>query len=141
MGRKISEIMTKRLETLEAESTLADASVRMKEKNIRHLLIVDRASGALLGMVSDRDVKKILSPFLGSARATAQDNATASIAVGKIMVPKEKIVSAKGDDEIKAVVEKMLVKKYGSIPIVDDKGRAIGIVTRGDLLKLLISFL
>ena len=141
MGRKISEIMSKRLETIGKEATLSEAARQMKDKSVRHLLVVDRASGVFLGLVSDRDLKKFISPFIGSPRATPQDNATASIEVGKIMTDKDKVVTSSGDEELKSVVEKMLMKKFGCIPVVDAAGRAIGIVTRTDFLKVLLPFL
>lgn len=141
MARKISDIMSKSLQTIDKDKNLGDAARQMKEKSIRHLLVVERASGVLLGMITDRDLKKLVSPFIGSAHATPQDNATVMVEVGRVMIPRDKIVAAKVDDEVKATVEKMLMKKYGAIPVVDAQGRAVGIVTRGDMLKLLVSLL
>jgi acetoin utilization protein AcuB len=141
MGKKVSEVMTKRLVTVESTTTLTEASKIMREKSIRHLIVIDSSSGAFLGMMSDRDVKKFMSPFIGSTRATPQDMATAQIEVGKVMVSKDKVVAAKPDEEVKSAVDKMLTKKFGSLPVLDEQGKAIGIVTRGDMLKLLMSFL
>src|SRR5687768_5657100 len=126
--------MNKRLETVEKDATLADASKIMKEKGIRHLLIVDKATGILQGIISDRDLKKMVSPFIGSTRETPQDVATTTIEVGRVMVPKDKLLTAKPEDDVRIAVEKMLSRKLGAIPIVDPAGIAVGIITRGDIL-------
>jgi acetoin utilization protein AcuB len=139
MARKLSEIMSKRLVVLGVESTLREAHQIMREKSIRHLPVVERQTNNLLGIISDRDIKKFMSPFIGSTRETAQDKATLDIAVGKIMV--KTLITGKPDEEVKSAIEKMLPKKLGCLPVIDDTGRLVGIVTNIDLVKLLLSML
>ena len=137
MSKKISDIMSKRLETLGADATIHEAHQRMREKSIRHLPVVEPGTNKLLGLISDRDIKKFMSPFIGSQRETAQDKATLDILVGKVMT--KTLVTAKPDETVKSAIEKILPKKLGCLPIVDETGRLVGIVTNIDLLKLLLS--
>ena len=139
MAKKLSEIMSKRLEVLGVDSTIKDAHQIMREKSIRHLPVVERQSNNLLGIISDRDIKKFMSPFIGSARETAQDKATLDIEVGKIMG--KNLITGRPDEDVKSGIEKMLPKKLGCLPIIDDTGRLVGIVTNVDLVKLLLSML
>ena len=139
MAKKVSDIMSRRLEVIHKDTTLGEASKLMKEKSIRHLPVVERTNNQLLGMVSDRDLKKMISPFIGSQRETAQDKATLGIEVGRVMA--SKLVTASPDDEVKVVAEKMVLKKYGAIPVVDETGRLVGIISTIDCLKLLVSML
>jgi CBS domain-containing membrane protein len=139
MAKKIAEIMSRRLETLGLESTIGEAHKRMREKSIRHLPVIEPVNQKLLGLISDRDIKKFMSPFIGSQRETSQDRATLDIQVGKVMV--KSVVTANPEDEVRLAIEKMLPKKLGCLPIVDENERLIGIVTNVDLIKLLLSML
>ena len=103
----------------------------------KNLPVVEPGTGKLIGLISDRDVKKFMSPFIGSQRETAQDKATLDIQIGKVMV--KSLITVKPDEEIKSAIEKMLPKKLGCIPVVEDDGRLVGIVTTIDLIKLLLS--
>jgi acetoin utilization protein AcuB len=137
MGKKVSDIMSKRLEVLSTDETLKDAHKIMREKSIRHLPVVERATNKLLGLISDRDIKKFMSPFIGSQRETAQDRATLDIEVGKVMC--KTLITVGPDEELKSAIEKMLPKKLGCLPVVDADGRIVGIVSTIDMLKLLLS--
>jgi CBS domain-containing protein len=137
MAKKVSEIMSRRLETLGVDATLHDAHKTMREKSIRHLPVVEPGTGKLIGLISDRDVKKFMSPFIGSQRETAQDKATLDIQIGKVMV--KNLITVKPDEDIKSAIEKMLPKKLGCLPVVEDDGRLVGIITTIDLIKLLLS--
>lgn len=53
----IRDSMTKSVHTIGASLTLADAAKLMKKHQIRHLPVLD--NGALVGLVSDRDVQMI----------------------------------------------------------------------------------
>ena len=54
--------------------------------------------------------------------------------VQHIMV--EKVVTAKGDDTVKKAIEILYKKHVGSIVIIDDEERCIGIFTERDAIRL-----
>lgn len=55
----IRDSMTRSVHTIGASLTLADAARMMKKHKVRHLPVLD--SGALVGLLSDRDVQVISS--------------------------------------------------------------------------------
>jgi acetoin utilization protein AcuB len=55
----IADLMSRSVHTIGASLTLADAAKVMKKHKIRHLPVLD--SGALVGLLSDRDVQVISS--------------------------------------------------------------------------------
>jgi acetoin utilization protein AcuB len=138
-GMLISDIMVKNLRTISPDATLSSAGDLMKQYKIRHLLIIDPVSGKLIGLLSDRDVKKIVSPFAGSRSATERDNATLQVKVA-VIVRNEPIAVAKPSDTVRCVAEMLLQKKISAIPIVDEDRKAVGIVTSDDLVRLLLKF-
>jgi acetoin utilization protein AcuB len=135
----ISDIMVKNLRTVSPDTTLSEAGDLMKQYKIRHLLIVDPVSGKLVGLLSDRDIKKIVSPFAGSRSATDRDNATLQVKVA-VIVRNEPLTVAKPSDTVRCVAELLLQKKISAVPIVDEERKAVGIITSDDLVRLLLQF-
>lgn len=130
--------MSKDLKKGLGKQNLGEINKIMTDAKIHHLLVVDD-SGKLIGVVSDRDIKKFISPFVGSKRETTQDKATLLIKVENVMI--KNVITCRPDDSIKAVVEMMLQKTIHSTPVVDDSGKLVGVVTSTDLLKLFLTSL
>ena len=139
MTKRVAEIMVKGLQFIDSRATLHDAHKLMVARNIRHLLVHQAPNGSLLGILSDRDIKKCVSPFATASTATDRDKATLDIEVSKVMT--KTVVTAKPDDKVQQVAETMLQKRISGIPVVDESGKAVGIVTSTDLMRLLISLL
>lgn len=55
---KISDVMTRSVETISADTDLYDVAKLMNKKDIRRLPVVDRG-GKLLGMITEKDLLKI----------------------------------------------------------------------------------
>ena len=139
MVLNISQIMTRSVRTIGPEVTLGDALEKVKSFGKRHLIVTDPKTGKLLGLVSDRDIKKIISPFVGTPRETDQDKATLHLKVERIMIKNPYAVHA--GEPLKHVVERLLEKTIGSAIVIDDDNVPIGIVTRTDLLRTLLKML
>ena len=91
--------------------------------------MVDR-HGDLVGIVSDRDVRQ--APVTPSS-----DNQTSSeVTVGEIMT--EKVFTVTPHTDIAEAASLIYFQKIGGLPVVDDEGKLVGIITAIDLLGLLI---
>lgn len=132
----ISDWMTKDLIVVEADVSMMKVSKLMKEKHIRRLPVVD-AGKKLLGIVTDRDIKEA-SP----SKATTLDihelyYLLSEIKVKDIMTVKPFTVTA--DNTIEKAALMMMEKRVGGLPVVDEKGVVVGIITESDIFKVLIS--
>ena len=59
MTISISDIMSKKLETIEEMASIQEAAKKMKDKNVSSLVVVD-VDGKLEGLVTERDlVRKV----------------------------------------------------------------------------------
>lgn len=134
-----SEIMNRNLKTITPSATLSEAKHLMDHHNIRHLMVIHEHNGRLMGVISDRDVKRAISPFAGSVRETEQDRATLRLQVSSIM--HAPVLSGKPTDSIRHVVEAMLAKKISSVPVIDDQGKLVGIITTTDVLRAILPIL
>lgn len=135
---KVRDVMSQNVQTIKGSSSLKEARSQMQENDIKHLLVAE-ADRKLRGLVSDRDIQKFVSPFIGSTREQQHDKATLSIKLENIMV--KKVVSCHLDDPAKKCIELMLQRKVHAIPVLDEEDVIQGIVTTSDLLRAYVKIL
>lgn len=128
---RVKERMTKNPATVKAEDGLQEAIWKMERGHFRHLPVVDEG-GKLIGMLSDRDIRLIRPSlaFVGKEDAMVQ---LWSIAVQQAAVFDP--IKVKHDTTLKEAAELMLRWHVGGLPVVDEDGKLIGIITYTDLLR------
>lgn len=105
---------------IERQATVADARRKMAEAEVGGLLVVDD-EGVLLGMVTTRDV--LLAPD-GEA------------GVSTVMTPREQLIVAAQDESLESARRKLHEHRIEKLPLVDGGGRATGLITAQDIVKL-----
>ncbi len=55
---KVSEIMTKKLETIGSTSSAQDVAIKMRDKQVSSVLVMDERYGIPLGIVTERDLAR-----------------------------------------------------------------------------------
>jgi len=130
-GVSIKKIMTVKLVTVTLDDKLETVKDIFDSLKFHHLLVVEEHK--LLGVVSDRDLLKALSPNIGSARETYQDIASLNKRVHQIVTRRPIVLqeSATVDDAIQA----FNTHGISCLPVVDLNFRPVGIVTWRDILK------
>ena len=130
MKKSVREYMTADLETLQPADTLYDA-VRLELRlRIRHFPIVE--NGALVGILTDRDIKRAMPSVLGGTDRDKYQELMETTQVGQIMTKAPTTVSP--DASLRSAVVLMAEKKFGGLPVVDGE-KLVGIVTETDLLR------
>ncbi|QGY39630.1 CBS domain-containing protein [Pseudodesulfovibrio cashew] len=127
--------MSKDVVTLTADRSMMKASKLMKDKNISSLPIVDD-DGKLLGILSDRDIKEA-SP----SKATTLDMHELYYLLSEIRIKDimtKKVVTIRPDETVEKAAVLMLEGRFGSLPVVDEDGRVVGILTDTDVFKVLV---
>ena len=130
----LADIMTARIVTVEMDDRLQVVKEIFDTMSFHHLLVVDEHK-KLSGIVSDRDLLRALSPYVGSASETARDLATLNKRVHQIMTRQPKTLGPQST--ISQAVNLLLTHRISCIPIVDDQFKPVGIVSWRDLLKSL----
>ncbi len=127
------DLMTKDPITLTEQGTVEDAAELMRERDIRHVPIVDRA-GALVGIVSDRDLGSLdLGRLIGDVGVEGV-RAHLATSVVKVMTPE--VITVGPDDGLDEVVDLMLESRVGAVPVVEEPSRrVVGIVSYVDVLR------
>ena len=127
----VQQIMTTKIVTVELDDSLAMVKEIFDNLKFHHLLVVE--SQKLVGVVSDRDLLKALSPNLGTISATLKDEATLNKRVHQIMT--SKLITLHPDATIGDAVNLFNTHKISCIPVVDNEFRPLGIVSWRDLLR------
>lgn len=113
---KISDIMTRNVETISPTASIQDAAKRMKERHIGMLPVVE--GDRILGAVTDRDL---------AVRGLAEGGKT----VRDVMTPEPVTVHA--DDDTDTAMRTVCDKRVGRLMIVDGAGRLSGLVSATDI--------
>ena len=124
---RASSTMTRRVIVVPPELPLRDAWAVMRAERIRHLPVVQ--AGALLGMLSDRDV-------LLRSRLEGDAVVAPGTPVGEAMTPAPYV--AQTDSDVAELVRVMTARKIDAMPVVDGRDRLTGLVTSTDLMLLLL---
>jgi len=129
----VQHIMSTRIVTVELDDRLEVVKQIFDASKFHHLLVVEERK--LFGVLSDRDLLRALSPYIGSTVETDRDVATLNKRVHQIMTRKP--ITLRDDAAIADAIDLFLKNRISCIPIVDAGFEPVGIVSWRDILKLL----
>ena len=104
--------------TIRKENTVGDALCLMQENKIGGIPVVDE-QGMLIGIVTNRDLR-----FQSDMERKIEE-----------VMTKDNIVTTHNTD-LKLAAEVLLENKIEKLPVVDDNGKLIGLITYRDITKL-----
>jgi CBS domain-containing protein len=111
---------------LRPEDTVEHAS-EVFSRHVFHHLPVKKAAGQLVGLVTDRDILRLLA---GGADAD-------SLRVEDIMA--RRVLTATPETSLREVARVMVAESINCLPIVDKQQRLAGILTAADILRYLVN--
>ncbi|MBW1609496.1 MAG: CBS domain-containing protein [Deltaproteobacteria bacterium] len=127
--------MSKEVVTVDADDSMQNAIYILQEQNIKMLPVMD--DGNLVGIITDRDLKKA-SP----SDATTLDMHELLFLISKIKVKdlmKKPVYTVPPDYTVEEAAALLLEKKISGLPVVGENNRLMGIITRSDLFRVIIS--
>jgi acetoin utilization protein AcuB len=130
---RVGDIMSTRLVSVHLDDSLEVIKEIFDSAEIHHLLVV--ADAELYGLISDRDLLRALSPFIGSNVESARDAATLNKRAHQIMTRKPRTLSP--DADIKEAIDLLLHNGFSCLPVVDEQQTPVGILTWRDMLRYL----
>jgi predicted transcriptional regulator len=124
----ISEICTREVIIARCDETVLEAAKLMRERNVGTVVVVEERGSVRVpvGIVTDRDLV---------VEIIASEVDPTFIRMGDIM-PAE-LVSVKGSCGVYEGIQYMRSKGVRRLPVIDEDGGLLGIVTLDDLLGLL----
>jgi acetoin utilization protein AcuB len=121
--------MTPYPRTVHATDTVASALQQFAGLDVRHLPVVDETD-RLIGMLSERDLLGALGP-----EGTPIDviDRTFERKISGLMTTD--IVAADPDTQVAELIDVMVARKIGAVPIIDPMRVVVGIVSYVDILR------
>lgn len=130
---QVSDIMTGQVESVGPEVTVEEAFRLLYEGDFRHLPIT-AASGELIGILSERDLREQVLPALLEVELPEAREEAMSRAVSEIMQGDP--LSVHPEDDVDEAIELMIEHRVGAVPVVDpETGVLRGIVSYVDVLR------
>jgi CBS domain-containing protein len=139
------------------DDKITDIAQILRENKISGAPIVDK-DNKVIGIVSEGDIMRLLevhSPRINLILPSPLDwielpirmkyefdeiaedmNRAASVHISEIMT--KKVITTKEEDDISDAAQLMDTHSVNRLPVVDDEGKLIGIVTRGDIISALV---
>ncbi|MFH1788989.1 MAG: homocysteine biosynthesis protein [Candidatus Altiarchaeota archaeon] len=115
---RVGDVMTKKLQTASQEDSVEHVSNIMIAKNINQVPIVGRG-GKLVGIVTSWDITK----------ATAEKKRKLADFMTK------KVITSTRDESLDVAARKLEKHGINSTPVIDEKGKLIGIITLSDITR------
>jgi acetoin utilization protein AcuB len=122
------DLMTKNPVSIQDTESLRVAFEVLATLDIRHLPVVDGA-GELVGMLSDRDLRGLTPPL-------AEPEVAARVLSTKVAtVMSSSVLAVDEEADAAEVIDLMIDNRVGALPVTDDSGSLVGIVSYVDVLR------
>ena len=126
MKTTIAEIMSKKIETIEESASVQELALKMKDKNISSLMVVD-SFGKSKGLVTERDLIR---------KVCVKDICTSQVVIKEIMsLP---LITINQNESPSTAIDLMLQHNIRHLLVVGDKtevNEPVGILTPRDLTR------
>ena len=127
----VREIMSPEPWATNVTSSLRHVLRLLAEADVRHLPILD--DGALVGIISDRDLRAVSALVDTSDDSEARRRALAQPASSLMS---SNVISVHADAEVPEVIDLMIEHRIGAIPVVEPgTAKLVGIVSYVDALR------
>ncbi len=149
MGKTVAEIMTPNPISVNSKTPLKEAITIIAENKISGLPVVNE-QGKLTGMLSESDLMwqetgvetppyiMLLDSVIylqNPARYEKEIHKALGQTVADVM--SDRPISIQSDQSVKAAAKLMHDKKIRRLPVLDQQGSIVGIITQGDIVRMM----
>jgi len=162
--KKVKDFMSRRVAYLKPSDTIFKAAKVFSRRSISGAPVIDSTrTKHVIGVVSESDIIKFMGTKICNTKALAGDFTYQSLSllflhflrtskdylgfkkeVGRVSrikikdVMSKRVVSILPDDSVFDAAEKMDAHDVNRLPVVDGKGKLVGIIARADLVKAFV---
>jgi acetoin utilization protein AcuB len=133
---KAREWMTPDPKTIDEDDFVKTAVMLILENRIRHLPVVRGES--LVGIVSDRDLKRAMPSVVAGATAEEYQAFMEEASIEQLMTASP--ITCAPETSLVDLVREFCQHKVGAIPVVEGE-RVVGIVTQTDMMQAFLAVL
>jgi len=120
---KVRDVPPRRLLSVEPQTSLAEVAKRMRQEDADSAAVM--SGSRLLGIITERDLVRAIADGLNPQQAKADVIMSADPA------------TVTGDEEVAVVAVKMMRLGIRHLPVVDQQGKPVGLISSRDLVSVL----
>jgi CBS domain-containing protein len=117
---RVEDLMSTAVVTASMNETIGQADFDMRLAMIRHLPVVDD-HGHLVGIVSDRDLRRIQSE-------------AKPVLIDRVM--KREVVTIRASAPAHIAAQLLAEHRIGALPVLGDEGQLVGVISEIDFLRI-----
>lgn len=144
--KRVSDVMTRKVVTLKDTASIAEAWETMLKRLLKALPVLNK-NGEVVGILTDEDLldragleqqlsiaerldEKMLQAELDGLRSSP-------LKVGDVMT--SPAITIRGDEPLSVAAARMAEHRIKRLPVLDEQGKLIGVLSRVDVLKQVVS--
>lgn len=127
----VKDAMHSRIITIEPHATLPEAVVKMQELKMKRLPVVHE--GKLVGLLTDGEVRRNLPALSEGLTPWEFAGRAGRVRVRDAM--RSPVLTATLQEELNHAIKQMIDRRIGGLPVVDDDGKLMGMLTLTDVLR------
>jgi CBS domain-containing protein len=130
----VADWMSSPVQTIESSTSVADAYEAMMRKGIRRLPVVN--GNNLVGIVTLGDLREARPSPATSLSIYELNYLLTRLTVHHVMTHNPYTVNP--STPVQQAARIMLTRKVGGLPVVDEQGKVVGIITETDVFRMLV---
>ncbi len=145
---KVRAIIHKRIDYIHPGATLREAAALIFGHHHRGLPVVEGRGKKLVGFITEQDIASELFPniieliedYTHESDFEAMEEKVKSVLTKKVKdVMSKHVISIHIDEPLLRAESIMKLKDISRLPVIDDKGNLIGILSKGDIFRALVN--
>jgi CBS domain-containing protein len=145
---KVRDIFQKNVDFITPNATLLDAAKVIFGHNHKGVPVVKLPKKKLVGFITEQDIlsqlfpniKDLIEDYAHARDFEAMEGKIKTILIKKVKeVMSKKITSIYIDEPILEAESIMKLKDISRLPVIDNKGNLIGIISKGDIFRALVN--
>ena len=131
----VKDWMTRDVLTITPDTTLPEAHRLMVQNQVRRLPVIQ--DGRLVGIVTRGDVRGAEPSGATTLSIWELNYLISNLKIEQIMTPDPLTISQNAT--IGEAARLMMDNKISGLPVVDDEGKVVGIITESDIFRLIVT--
>jgi acetoin utilization protein AcuB len=133
---KVCEHMSQPAISVSPTTPVAEASKLLHERRIRRLPVIDN-HGVLVGIVSERDLLRVMPSPATTLSVWEIPELLERLLIKDVMT--RDVITVTTETPIQDAAQLMVDNKVGGLPVEDEAGRVVGMITETDIFRVFCS--
>ncbi|MBK8509108.1 MAG: CBS and ACT domain-containing protein [Candidatus Competibacter sp.] len=130
----VDRIMSRDVLQVAEDARVTQLAALMRDRHIRHLPVV--RDGCLVGLVTSHDLERVAPSPVTTLSVGEANYLLGKLTAAKIM--RAQVVTCAPETLVEEAARVLREKKIGCLPVVENGGKLVGIVTHEDLLDFFL---